>query len=267
MLALILLFQLCPQVAASIPPAAYEGLEKHVRMNAADTVWQPGVVDSFPGVLTWADLRPLALGSLLPSRVDLPALTSVSGLDLALARLQVYWVDSQLRQLPSENQGPQWRQQCNVAASKQAVGLQGAGPNAKHSAPPLLPPGLGKSAHMKFSSCLPSPFDTAAELDDDSTFACRGMCTLGPCVRTWRQQQLRAFTRVAKFLEPWDRAIQNAMHPDVAAVAKDRRPALVTVLAHALRWPDTTLGLRFFTGFRLLGVIESPANKNQPFNY
>ncbi|CAE7340726.1 Dnmt3b [Symbiodinium sp. CCMP2592] len=48
------------------------------------------------------------------------------------------------------------------------------------------------------------------------------------------------------------------MHPDVSAVAKDRKPALITLMAHLMRWPDTTLGLRFFTGFKLLGVIGSP---------
>ena len=59
MLALIMLFKLCPQ-ASSIPPAAYVGLEKHVRCQAKDTVWQPGLVNSFLGVLTWQFLEPLA---------------------------------------------------------------------------------------------------------------------------------------------------------------------------------------------------------------
>ena len=67
-----------------------------------------------------------------------------------------------------------------MAESRQAVGLQGAGPNAKHAAPPRLPPGRGKATHMQFAACLPNPCDTAAQLDDDSMFAYWGMCTLGP---------------------------------------------------------------------------------------
>ena len=257
MLALIMLFQLCPQVSA-IPPAAYVGLEKHVRQNAQDSVWQPGLVDNFPGVLGWTELARLTSRSLAPSGVVLPDLCPSPGLNVALAKLQVYWVDTQMRGLSAAPQGPEWRQQSHVAASKQAVGLQGAGPNAKHASPPLLPPGLGKNAHMQFATCLPNPFDTAAQLDDDSLFACRGMCILGPCIRVWRQQQLRALSRLAKFMRPWDEAICKAMHPDVAAVAKDRKPAFITALTHLLRWPDDTVGLRFFTGFKLLGAIESP---------
>ena len=257
MLALIMLFQLCPQ-ASAIPPAAYVGLEKHIRQNAQDSVWQPGLVDNFPGVLGWTELARLTSRSLAPSGVVLPDLCPSPGLNVALAKLQVYWVDTQMRGLPAAPQGPEWRQQSRVAASKQAVGLQGAGPNAKHASPPLLPPGLGKSTHMQFATCLPNPFDTAAQLDDDSLFACRGMCTLGPCIRVWRQQQLRALSRLAKFMRPWDEAICKAMHPDVAAVAKDRKPAFITALTHLLRWPDDTVGLRFFTGFKLLGAIESP---------
>ncbi|CAE7861519.1 DNMT3A, partial [Symbiodinium necroappetens] len=96
MLALIMLFQLCPQ-ASAIPP---------------DSVWQPGLVDNFPGVL---------------------------GLNVALAKLQVYWVDTQMRGLPA------------------------------------APQGLGKSTHMQFATCLPNPFDTAAFMRPWDEAICKAM--------------------------------------------------------------------------------------------
>ena len=228
-----------------------------MRHHAANTVWQPDVVASFPGVLGWQQLQPLMQSTLQPSGANLPDLHPNVGLDAALARFEVYWVDSQLRSLPPTGQGPQWRQQQHVAEARQAVGVQAAGPNAKFATAPLLPPGLSKSAHMQFASCLSSPFDATVQLDDDSTFVCRGMCTLGPRSRVWRQQQLRAFRRVAKFLHPWEEALTRVMHPDVAAVARQRKPAFITLLLLVMRWPDTALGLRFVQGFKLLGVIES----------
>ena len=68
MLALIMLFQLTQQLAA-VPPAAYVGLEKHVRQRAQDTVWQPGLVERFPGLLSWKDLHKLTRHSMAASNV------------------------------------------------------------------------------------------------------------------------------------------------------------------------------------------------------
>ena len=102
---------------------------------------------------------------------------------------------------------------------------------------------------MQFSSCLPSPYSASAILDD---------VTLGPCIRIWRQQQLHALQRVAKFLRPWEDALRATMHSDVKDVAAQRCPALLTCIAHLLRWPDTTVGLRFVLGFRCIGAIEAP---------
>ena len=249
--------QLCPQVVA-IPPAAYVGLELHLRSQAAGTVWQPDLLASFPGLLTWEQLEPQARSCFGGLSVDLPPLASPPGLDAALARLQIYWVDTQLRGLESTNQGPQWRQQKQIADSKRALGQQAGGPNSKNAALPLIPLGLGKQAHICLATCLPSPFDTSACLDDDASFACRGMCVLGPCIRTWRQLQLRALRKLVRFLSSWEARLRHAMHPDVRAIAHARCPAALTVLAMLQRWPDVTLGRRFIEGFRLVGSIESP---------
>ena len=55
----------------------------------------------------------------------------------------------------------------------------------------------------------------------------------------------------------------QAMLPEVFCVASNRRPAVMTVLAWLLRWPDLTLGRRFVEGFTLLGHIEEPAIFNK----
>ncbi|CAE7488397.1 unnamed protein product [Symbiodinium sp. CCMP2592] len=214
--------------------------ERHVRTAAAGTVWQPGVVESFPGVLIWGDLAPLLQASLRPAGVELPPLTASADVNRALARLQIYWVDTQLRNLGAGSQGPEWLQQRSVGNSKRSLGSQAGGPNSKGAVAPFLPPGLGKDCHMQFSVCLPNPFDTQALLDDDAMFACRAMAALGPCIRSWRQIQARALRLISRFLQPWEHLLQRAM------------PKMYTM------WPDCTVGLRFVTGFRLLGAIESP---------
>ncbi|CAE7557407.1 Dnmt3b [Symbiodinium sp. CCMP2456] len=190
--------------------------------------------------------------------VLLPPLQATPEVNLALARLQAYWVDTQLRGLKSEPQGPEWRQQRHLQASKQALGVQSGGPGSKLASVPLLPLDVGKDLHMKLSTCLPSPYDVSGEVDDDARFACWIMCTLGPCIRVWRQQQQRAMQTVAKFLQPWDTCLRKLMPADVAKMASARCPAFLSCISALMRWPDTSVGLRFVTGFKCLGVVECP---------
>ena len=103
MLALCTLFSLLPTCSA-VPPATYVGLEKHIRSAAMDTAWQPGVVESLPGVLCWKDLSPMIQASFWSCDAVLPPLQASPAVDRALARLQIYWVDTQLRGL---GEGPQ----------------------------------------------------------------------------------------------------------------------------------------------------------------
>ena len=47
------------------------------------------------------------------------------------------------------------------------------------------------------------------------------------------------------------------MHPDVQAVAKTKKPAMMACLIVLLLWPDRTLPVRYVLGFRLVGIIEN----------
>ena len=107
-------------------------------------------------------------------------------------------------------------------------------------------------------TCLPFPFESEVILDDDMGFAVRGMYVLGPCIRAGRRQRRRALQTVAKWLIPWDATLREHMPPTVAAVAANKRPALIAVLTALLRWPDVALASRFITGFSLLGDVEVP---------
>ena len=97
----IVAFQLCSQ-AAAIAPASHVGLEAHIRSHARGTVWQPDLLEEFPGLLKWAHLEAVARKAFIGLPVDLP-LDPPRDLDRALARLQCYWVDTQLRRLPGDS--------------------------------------------------------------------------------------------------------------------------------------------------------------------
>ncbi|CAE7513615.1 DNMT3B [Symbiodinium sp. CCMP2592] len=258
MLALILLFQLVPQ-ACAIPTVRYCAMEERLRHQCQGTVWQPGLVDSFPGLLSASDVS-LRLTELFADvDVELPAMPITPDVERALKRLQVYTVDRILRDLPISEMGPEWAQQKAAGESAAALGIQKGAKLHRHAIAALIPESIGKNTHAVLSTSLQSPFQTSSVLDDDARFSVRAMVALGPFIRTWRRKQLRALLCLDKALDKLNKTLVAAMHPSVSAVASDKKPATMAALAVMLRWPDVTLGLRFVRGFGLLGFIESPS--------
>ena len=78
-------------------------------------------------------------------------------------------------------------------------------------------------------------------LDDDADFAVRPCLSWAPAFEFGEGCNYGLQT-ICKLAGPWDKQLVSAMHPCVAAVAKRRKPAMMTVLAVLLRWPDRALG-------------------------
>ena len=258
MVALIVLFQLVPQTCA-IPVAMYGAMEGRLRAQCHDTVWQPGLVDDFPGLMSASDMQ-VRVQELFAEVLEAPPPMSLSAdVERAVKRLQVYTVDRLLRKLPVAELGPEWAQQKAAGESAAALGVQKGAKLHHHAIAPLIPQAIGKDTRPFLSTSLQSPFQTSSVLDDDARFSVRAMVALGPFIRTWRRKQLRALCCLDKALASFNAALVACMHPSVHAVAADKKPATMAALAVLMRWPDVTLGLRFVRGFRLLGFIEAPS--------
>ncbi|CAE8647621.1 unnamed protein product [Polarella glacialis] len=175
----------------------------------------------------------------------------------AVALLQSYWVNTQMRGLPAENQGVDWSMQRHKHATAMGLRSQRGGPHCAGSLPALVERGVGKEAHMAFALPLSTPFDSENVMDDDALYAARAMARLGPYVRIWRRRMSRALEALAKEFQPWDNLLVNLMRPDVKAVAKNKKPAMMACLIVLLPWPDRTLPARYVLGFRLVGIIEN----------
>lgn len=94
------------------------GQESSMRVRVRGTVFQPGLVDSFPGLMsiTYAleEVSRMLEPWEVPEQAKIDFENGVS--PRAWARLQSYWVWSQLHGLELGNQGPQWTTQRNRAA-------------------------------------------------------------------------------------------------------------------------------------------------------
>ena len=236
-----------------------------MREAVRGTVWQPDVVRCFPGLLSSGEVAAEIFDIFKTESIEL---TDQAGLARALPvralqDLQVYWVDSRLRGRNDSVQGIEWRQQREPGIFSAALGSQRAGPLGKHALPNLVQAGLGKSGHIQCSAQVTFPFQRPVPIDDDVDFAARATAALGPAIRSWRRAQTRALAKLAESLVPWERQARACMPAGVASVAGSKSPVLMTAEAVLLRWPDRTVGARYITGYRVVGLIE-PSNLFRP---
>ena len=251
-----------PPSTASMPRPWYEPQEARLRALVKGSVFEPGFCVSFPGTLTARQLASQAL-----HRCEVEGVRfSRSGNDLVVALsqvplglLQVFWVHTQLLQLPGDVQGPEWAQQKASAATSLAFGLQKGAVLSRFALPPLHPPGLTKEEHIAASAQVPSPFDSPVPVDTDLAFACTCMAVFGPYVKQWRSQQIKAVRKLAKVLAPWEVECVSQMPECVHKVAAAKKPMFMLLSSLSLRWPDETNALRYISGFSIVGDIESSA--------
>ncbi|CAE8593271.1 unnamed protein product, partial [Polarella glacialis] len=258
MMVLILLFQTIQAIGNQLPEPTWAHFEPDLRQAVRGTVWQPGLVESWPKLIEPTALVASMHELFLSQGLKLDHAVQSHNVPVkAITLLQSYWVDTQMRALPSENQGIDWSMQRNKHATAMGLGSQRGGPHCAGASPALIERGVGKDAHMAFAMPLPSPFDSENVMDDDALYAARAMARLGPYIRIWRRRMLRALEALAKAFQPWDDLLVSLMLPDVQAVARTKKPAMMACLVVLLRWPDRTLPARYVLGFRLVGIIEN----------
>ncbi|CAE8723016.1 unnamed protein product [Polarella glacialis] len=246
------------------PTWAHFGPEFDLRQSVRGTVWQPGLVETWPKLIEPTTLVASMHELFLSQGLQLDhAVQSHNVPAKAVALLQSYWVDTQMRALPGENQGIDWSMQRNKHATAMGLGSQRGGPHYAGALPALIERGVGKDAHMAFAMPLPSPFDSENAMDDDALYAARAMPRLGPYIRIWRPRMLRALEALAKAFQPWDDLLVSLMRPDVQAVARTKKPAMMACLVVLLRWPEVTVesGKQVLLGAHAVKVREGLPEK------
>ena len=232
--------------------------EARLRARVENTVFQPGLPESFPGILDARDLTK-ELREQLGSTVKGGAPWALVESNLArcnLAQLQLYWVDACLRGRSDLGFGPEWRSQRDRGMLMASMGQQRAPGNSRRGLDHLLPPGLGMSGHLSRALQLPAPFSVPISSDDDLRFAARTMATWGPAIVGWRRQQAAHVRALASALRPLDDFIVANLESGVARVAVSKRPAAIAAWTALHRWPDRQQARSFVSGFEIVGAFE-----------
>ena len=121
----------------------------------------------------------------------------------------------------------------------------------------LLPPGLGKEAHIAQSLQLPSPFEPQSWPEADLLLPIHALQLwreFFPCLAQRQRDVVRALRRA---LEPLDQALWPFRSESSQRVASSKSPAFAACMVSLLRWPDRDIGMSLVRGFSIVGEISS----------
>lgn len=245
------------QQAESFTHMPYFADESKLRSRVQGTVWQPNFYVN--GLLTAReivkDVRNQMEGIEVPEQVWMRMEDSMIGVDLRI--LQLYWMDATMRGKNPYELPPEWRDQKDKAANLASLGTQRATSQSSRGLHPLLPPGLGKEAHMKEACNMRSMFEVQPVLDDDVVFAAREMVVFGQWHNRHRELVLVELRKLVEACRHVDHVIKAQQHEDVAQVTQQATPTFMAATTSLLRWPDRGQASKYVTGFPFIGVQES----------
>ena len=259
MLALLIAFQLIPPLdAINLYQQPMELQERELQARVSHTAFDPQVLNSFPGIMVNTELMVNMQTQLSVLDAGHPAWRCVMKIDSCdLRRLQTFWVFCQLKGYDQLEYGPDWAMQKQRAEVRARLGSQRAPGDSKHGLDHLLPPGLGRSAHIEKAKQQLNPFGQDLPLDLDLQFAIQAMLRWGIHMRVWRTYQQQALLRTLAALQPLRDELAKHRSTTSMAVAAERDVAGIAMLTALLRWPDRQQALGYLQGFRVVGEIET----------
>lgn len=253
---ILVLLSMVPQLlAGKIPNAILPGDEAALRDRCRHTVWEPGRLASFPGLLEVDEVINGVQQCFPDCQVDVQVWNTVRNrLNVCRLRdLQIFTAWCRLKQLPWHSLGPQ--PILRVDRAKIYAGLSGQRhpANSSKGLDHLLPPGLGKEDHMSASHSLPSPFAPSLWPDLDAQFFVDAIATWQSCLPRWAEEQRHHVSVVAKALQPLEAALSLHRVPSARQVAQAKQPAFVACMSVLLRWPDLQQPQQLIKGYPILG--------------
>ena len=150
--------------------------EQALRNRIRGTVWQPGALRSFPGILSahklTIDMRDQLSEFSIPGEVWNRTQSRLDKIDIH--SLQGFFMFAISRGCDPLSLGPFWEDQ-HKAYNAAAFGTQRAASLSSRSLDPMIPPGLGKLPHMQAACELNAPFQLSPLIDMDTLYAAQEM--------------------------------------------------------------------------------------------
>ena len=153
-----------------------------------------------------------------------------------------YWQDRSSRGMPdSATVGPDWAEQHAFNAAAKEGMVQPKRVRQVEAVAPLVPRGLTMDEHFMCAANTVSPMSIPTLLPDDLDFAIRTTASLGMKAAEWRRVELSKLREYQRKLKSFRKALDDERSSTSKHVAGNMDLALMSILLHAIRWPDRGL--------------------------
>lgn len=243
---------------AKMSPSILPADEQDLRDRVAGTVWEPGRLESFPGLKgvheLVDDLQHAFPEFPFPSELQSQLTTRLQS--CALAQLQAFPAWLRGRGLPWEMLGP-----LPVRGRDKSLLLAGLGGQRYSGASSrgldhVLPPGLSKEDHILQASSLESPFRPRDWPELDIAFVVYALQVWQGALPRIAQRQRDVLRSVARALSPLEAFLDTFRSCSSKLVAADKRPGFIACMSSLLRWPDVHQARHMVVGFPIVGELE-----------
>ena len=246
-------------MANKIPYPVVDYTEASLKQRLESTVWEPGRIDTFPGLMDAGSVILTTQQCFPQLTIDPKVWTCVETRlqQCQLARLQYYVAWSRLQGREWELLGP-----VPVAGKDRTAiyaGLSGqrypsgSGRGLDH----LLPPGLGPEQHMTEAAALPSPFRPRPWPEPDVAYVVEAICVWQQILPAFASELRNIVKTVAKAVQPLELALDGHRCFASNHVAAAKRPAFLAIMSVLLRWPDLTQAQDLVHGYRIVGEFAT----------
>ena len=253
-----LLLQLLPKAAALSKPIP-EMHETWLKDRIAGSIWDQARLRSFPGLLQHAEVVREMQRQFPPDISQTVSWDKLQMNEADLVSLQCHTAFNALRQQTSSNLSmpPLCYDKRSRARLMAVAGRQRAAGDSSFGLDHLLPPGMGKEAHMQETKFMQAPFSEHHLEEEDLLFAIECMAVFGPYVARWREQQMAAFQRVVSALRVVDTQLKSFQTRSAQVVAAHKSPAVIAFLTAINKWPDRDQALGYIRGFDIVGQVTA----------
>ena len=121
----------------------------------------------------------------------------------------------------------------------------------------LVPPGLGKEAHIQATSDLPTPFHPRVWPEPDVAFVVDALLVWQVHLIQVAAEMRRTLASIALALQPLEQALDLHRCFSSKQVARTKRPGFIAAMSVLLRWPDRTQPCDLIRGYRIVGDMHT----------
>ena len=257
---IVALFCLLPGVLSmKVPRPLFDLAERKLQERLAGTVWEPGRLQVFPGLLSSdqvvQSMQRTVFGS-LPISANVWQLTATRLAPLPVWQLQASTAWAVGRGASCDQLGPTPLTTSHRTALFAGLTGQRYPGNSRKGLDDLLPPGVGKEEHIKQAVGLPSPFRLREWPEQDVDFVLHAIATWQQALIGYSEQCRQVFRQVCTALLPLDDELRKFRVHSAVKVAAGKRPAVLAFLTVILRWPDLQQPLQMLQGYPIVGALE-----------